>query len=140
MAIIKQELFVIRDTINNKLMLGAKGQLAFDTAAAARRSLVHTNWWGAFKSDTALRKTMPNADVLLQRQADLQEEYNRLAKTGWRNIDQGLRDAKSEADRVIYKWEVDNSEIYGDAVSGVKFSNQKTYVIESLVSIETKEV
>lgn len=137
MAIIIQDIFVIRDKVANQLMEGAKGQLAFNTKGHARKSLVHTGWWPWFKKYDTVRKLMPNGNQAVDEYENLREL---MAKEDYRNRDIVLRDALRHADSDISSWIRSNQKAFLAAVAKIKFDNQTRYVVESLVSIETKEI
>ena len=140
MAIIQQDLFVIRDTENNLLMEGAKGQLAFDTTEHARRSLTHTHWWTAYKFERTIRLLMPNGDVECDKLNHMDEEYARQYKADWQTIDRQLADARAELSAGIHKWARDNRIEFDAERRKIKFDKQTKFAVESLVSVETKEI
>jgi hypothetical protein len=136
MAIVPQDMFVIRDTVKNEIMEGAKGQLAFSTTGVARRSLVHTGWWLNFKRYDTARKLMP----LGNQKIDELEHLNALVQAeDWRNRDKRLAAARNDLNSEISQW-MRGSKEYKEASNKVKFDNQTRYVVESLVLIETKEI
>jgi hypothetical protein len=141
MAIVpQQEMYVIRDKVENKIMEGAKGQLAFGTVGHARKSLVHTSWWAEYKRYDTVRKLMPSGNRVV-------DEYEHLARmcikdskvNGWQNRDKQLFEARNLLQNDIHKWCRGNIE-YADTVRKIKFDKQTRYVVECLTSIETKEI
>ncbi len=135
MAIVKQELFVIRDKVENQLMPGAKGQLAFDTVGFARKSLVHSCWWPHFKKYDTVRDLMPNGNPIV-------DEFEHLSKLRreehWDNRDPLLLKALNTVDNEIQRWIRSTGTPFHTAVAKIKFDKQTRYAVESLVLIETK--
>jgi hypothetical protein len=136
MALVPQKLYVIRDTQENIIMSGAKGQFAFDNSGSARRSLVHTRWWPQSKRDSTIRKLMPNGNSLVDALEQMDKE---LKDQGWHNRDGRLVQARNDARQEIRMWEGQSKE-YESEYNKIKFDNQTRFVIEYLVSIETKEI
>lgn len=136
MAIVKQDMYVIRDKIENVLMEGAKGQLAFDTQGHARKSLVHTGWWTYYKMYRTIRKFMPNGERLV----DEFEHLTRLVqKEDYQNRDPKLSAARNDVNKEIMDWKRGNKE-YVEEFRKLKFDKQTRYAVESLILIETKEI
>ncbi len=136
MAIVKQDLFVIRDTLHNQIMPGAKSQFAFDTSASARRSLVHAGWWYSYKENSTIRKLMTNGNQLIDAQEQLQGE---LQGVPWQKRDPRIVDELSRVKREIHTWKISDKE-YRKGHDAIKFDKQSRYVVECLVSVETKEI
>lgn len=137
MAIVPQQgLVVIRDTLKNKIMPGAKDQMAFDSKGRARRSLVHAGWWSQAARHETLRELMPNGNMIVDAREQIKEELNRQ---GWRNRDQQLVAEFSRIEDEIRQFTRGNTE-YSKTVSAYKFDKQTRYVIELLVNIETQEI
>jgi hypothetical protein len=141
MAIVpQQEMFVIRDKVENKIMEGAKGQLAFGTTGHARKSLVHTGWWGDYKRYSTVRKLMTNGDKAVDEYEHLSRMVTLDLKTNdWRTRDKKLLEARNLLQNEIYKWCRDSKE-YTSTVAKIKFDKQTRYAVECLTSIETKEI
>ena len=137
MAIVpQQEMFVIRDKVENKIMEGAKGQLAFGTTGHARKSLVHTGWWTMYKRHSTVRKLMPSGNQVVDEYEHLVEMCN---KDDWRNRDKQLWEARRLLGNDIDKW-IRGCKEYNGVVSTIKFDKQTRYAVECLVLIETKEI
>lgn len=140
MAMIKQELFVIRDTLINKLMLGAKSQIAFDSKGAARRSLVHTGWWEEFKRRQVILSHMPNGAHVLQLQEQLEAEFQIQYARDWKTVNPVLRKQLAGISADIGAWAKSSHGLVDTEIRKIKFDNQKRYVVEYLINIETKEI
>lgn len=136
MAIVPQKLFVIRDTQENKIMPGAKGQFAFDQKAQAHRSIPHTQWWAYYKKFSTVRKLMPYGDSSVHTFERMRDE---IQKRGWRDRDENLTMAYNDLNAEIHKW-IRESKEYQIAVDKIKFDKQTRYVVELLVQIETQEI
>jgi hypothetical protein len=141
MAIVpQQEMFVIRDTVLNKIMEGAKGQLAFGTTGHARKSLVHTGWWTEYKRYDTVRKLMPSGNRIVDEYEHLGRMVQQDSKVNdWKNRDQQLHIARNLIQNDIYKW-CRGSKEYAEAHRKIKFDKQTRYAVECLTSIETKEI
>ncbi len=133
MAIIDQKLFVIRDKDTNSLMQGAKGQLAFNTAGSARKSLIHTSWWPAYKKFKVVREMMSGGNSLVNEREQLvalqAKDYCVIIAKGLISIDEEIR-----------QFIIATGVPFHRAVKEIKFDNQPRYTVECIEQIVTKEI
>jgi hypothetical protein len=135
MATVKLKVFVIRDTEENKVMEGAKGQLAFNSHEKARRSIPHCDWWIKYKKDYVVSKLMLTGKALTWQRDTLLKV---VKQEDWEEHGKRASEVMMDITREINTW-IATSREYKVVHSKTTFDTQSRYVVESVSEINTTE-
>lgn len=141
---------MIVDTQTGTHKEGAKGQDLFHSAGEAKRSLVHSGWWSAYKQDQLLIKI--GRKDLLDEKTKIEAERRRCFETGApisSSLDKALEDVEREIRKAkdLYctshwpnegRYTQRNNLI--NLVDDVRFNNQTRFKLKKVVAIQVEDL
>jgi hypothetical protein len=133
-------MYVIRDTLTENVMTGAKGQYMFDSDAAPRRSVAHTGWFPEWQFREYVRSLGHTYEVELLEQAE--EELTRLRAETDEDTNWGSP-IRKHIDRLTKEVGKKGNRYSSEATAFAKkhsFAKQTRFVVEKVVHLTSEPI